>query len=354
MLYCAVVVCCWGVCYNGHMVGCMKIYYRGIRTWLSMMTGMTVKQLFFLPVGIILLSAAKCHADTINVHQVRVGHGNCVLIDMNGTKRIMIDTASAAGVPVVTEYLQSQNITTVDWLIVSHAHQDHFGGTAGLISNGITFLSVWDNGHITSNSFVDPAMAAAYNAAVGSIRQTITAGWAQTAGPDTHLRCLYVNGEYADGTIFDYDSVENNASAVMHLEHGNYTHLFPGDIYASVEPHIGLLAGALSVLTVAHHGLNTSTTQEFIRLTEPLASLISMPESDAFPIDAVAGRLQNAGSHVYLTRQEFDIRGDSRTNIIVITDGQDVFTILPADEYSIPESSWVAACICLALAARRL
>jgi len=286
----------------------------------------------------LLVISSSVFADNLTVHQIDVGLGICAVAEAENGVKLMIDTGRSGSVDSVVQYLFANNLTTIDYLVVSHAHSDHYGGAAGFVSGGIEFLNVFDNGHVTNSSWVSPAEKNAYLNAVGSRLHTITAGWSVALGPSTTAQCLYVNGKYADGTTFDYDGVENNSSAVILISHGLYSHFFPADIYTDVEAGFAELPCPLSALTVAHHGLNTSTTQSFLDATLPEIGLLSVPDWPSFPSSNVIDRLESVGTYLYLTRRGGDPRGDVRTNIVINTDGVSSFIVEPDDEYFIPES----------------
>lgn len=62
-----------------------------------------------------------------------VGHGNAAIVHEGGTT-VLIDTALRSH---VLEYLQQQQISTLDLVVLSHADQDHIGGLVGILASGI-------------------------------------------------------------------------------------------------------------------------------------------------------------------------------------------------------------------------
>jgi beta-lactamase superfamily II metal-dependent hydrolase len=67
-----------------------------------------------------------------------VGHGNASILH-EGKTTIMIDTALRSH---VLEYLQQQNVDTIDLVILSHADQDHIGGLVGILAAGIQVKTI--------------------------------------------------------------------------------------------------------------------------------------------------------------------------------------------------------------------
>jgi competence protein ComEC len=290
--------------------------------------------------GVGLWSLAACAG--LTVHQIDVGLGTCTLLDIDGGKTVMIDTGPTQAVAAVRRYLADLHLGTVDVLFVSHADSDHFGGAAALAQEGIWFDEVWDNGHVTNLPWVWPAQMDAYHRAFGDRRATIRPRQEWRLGPDTVMRCLYVNGVYADGARIDYDYVENNASAVLLLSYGRYRHLFAGDIHTQVDEKLPRVCGPVSVLTLAHHGIEGSSSGLLLQALRPVVTLISTPGMRAVPAPTVMDRLEQIGTDVYLTRRGGDSRGSAVTNIVVRTDGRTGFTVAGHryDVFSAARSPW--------------
>ena len=93
----------------------------------------------------------------------------------------------------------------------------------------------------------------------------------------------------------------NNNSLVCKLNYKNFTMLFTGDIEHEAERKIlneyknNTKKLNSTVLKVAHHGSNTSSTKEFINLVKPKIALIGVGKNNKFghPNDEVIDRLVN-------------------------------------------------------------
>lgn len=64
--------------------------------------------------------------------------GECLTIKVND-KTVMIDTGGTNRKEPILQYLQDNNISKIDYLIISHYHADHTGNLAYLAANGIDF-----------------------------------------------------------------------------------------------------------------------------------------------------------------------------------------------------------------------
>jgi competence protein ComEC len=116
------------------------------------------------------------------------------------------------------------------------------------------------------------------------------------------------------------DSDVNNNSAVLRLGLGRVSFLFTGDIMWEAE--FGLIARGAglssTVLKVAHHGSNTSTTADFLATVSPCAAVISAGKGNPYghPRDEVLERLEANPDIGNI------FRTDEQGTIEFITDGE--------------------------------
>jgi len=118
------------------------------------------------------------------------------------------------------------------------------------------------------------------------------------------------------GTESDID----NNGAVLRLSMGGVSFLLTADIMQSAEFELITQRANLksTVLKVAHHGSNTSTTSEFLSVVNPRLAIISVGEDNHFghPSDAVIERLEEriGSENIYRTNKHGTIE--------FITDGE--------------------------------
>ncbi|AXK68262.1 MBL fold metallo-hydrolase [Burkholderia vietnamiensis] len=63
---------------------------------------------------------------------VDVSHGNCAILE-DGDKVVVFDAASGAS---LLQYLEKENISTVDAVFISHSDEDHISGLVALLASG--------------------------------------------------------------------------------------------------------------------------------------------------------------------------------------------------------------------------
>ncbi|MDE6580501.1 MAG: MBL fold metallo-hydrolase, partial [Ruminiclostridium sp.] len=68
----------------------------------------------------------------LTVHFIDVGQGDCQLIK-TASKSVLIDCGEREYYPDVIEYLKSQEIIRLDYVIITHPHSDHAGGMSYIL-----------------------------------------------------------------------------------------------------------------------------------------------------------------------------------------------------------------------------
>jgi competence protein ComEC len=144
-----------------------------------------------------------------------VGQGDAILIRSPEGKTALVDAGPSKR---IVEQLRDQGVVTLDLVVVSHHHIDHYGGMAEVVRqfHPRIFLDA-DSPHVTSN-YVD-LLQTVKDERITAIR----------AGPKARKISL---GSVAL-TIFPQAPVdekeENNNSIGIRVEYGRFSALLPGD-----------------------------------------------------------------------------------------------------------------------------
>ncbi len=67
------------------------------------------------------------------VHFIDVGQADSALIECDG-ETMMIDGGNVADSNVVAAYLKKEDVTELNYVVCSHAHEDHVGSLSGALS----------------------------------------------------------------------------------------------------------------------------------------------------------------------------------------------------------------------------
>lgn len=69
----------------------------------------------------------------LTVHFIDVGQGDCALVQCGG-ENLLIDAGDPGNEEVILSYLDSVQVTRLDYVIATHPHADHIGSMSGVLS----------------------------------------------------------------------------------------------------------------------------------------------------------------------------------------------------------------------------
>ena len=255
----------------------------------------------------------------LKVHYINVGQGDSILIQQNG-ENVLIDGGSAKYGDTVLNYLRSNGVTKLKYVIATHPHEDHIGGLIKVIDTlsvenimmpKVTHTSVTYEKLI--NSIINKGLKIK-SPKVGD-KFYIGASSFEILGP--------VNSNYAE---------LNNYSIIAKLKYGNTSYIFTGDAESLSEGE--LLAKQLDisadVLKVGHHGSNTSTSDAFINAVNPKYAVISVGADNSYghPNNDILSKLLNRGVNVFRTDTKGTIISTSNGGSITFNNTPDI--IIPS------------------------
>ncbi|QZY57575.1 ComEC/Rec2 family competence protein [Crassaminicella profunda] len=251
----------------------------------------------------------------LKVHFINVGQADSILIE-NGENRMLIDAGNNGDANLVVNYLKSQGINELDYVIGTHPHEDHIGGLDAVINTfdiGKVYMPKVTH---TSKTFKDVITAIKNK----GLKITNPVVGSKIALGDAQGVILAPNSkEYKD---------YNNYSIVLKLTYGNTSFLFTGDAEDLSEEEMmnnGLDLSA-DVLKLGHHGSHSSTTLEFLNKVNPTYAVIMTETGNDYghPHKETMDKLKNKNIPVYRT--------DENGNIIATSDGKEItFNVNPGD-----------------------
>lgn len=259
---------------------------------------------------------------TFEIQFIDVGQADSALVLCDG-KSMLIDGGNRGDSNVIYSILKNRDITHLDYIVATHAHEDHIGGLPGALNFatvGTALSPVTSYESEAFESFVKYVEDQSAKITVPKVNDTFELGSAD-------VNILAVNT--------DHDT--NNTSIVLKITYGETSFLFTGDAERIVEEVLVNSDVDLSstVLKVGHHGSETSTSYVFLREIMPEYAVISVGEGNTYghPTDEVLSRLKDADVKVFRT----DLQGD----IKCISDGKRVtFTVTKnadADVFTSPD-----------------
>ena len=243
-------------------------------------------------------------SDQLEVHYIDVGQADCIFLRCSG-KTMLIDGGNVEDSALVVSYLLDQGVTKLDYVVNTHAHEDHVGGLPGVMAvfeTGTVWCPVTEYDSSCFEDFAHYADQQYLELVLPQAGSTYALGEAQ-------ITVL--------GPVKDYDET-NNTSISLRVDHGKNSFVFTGDAEAVAEKDMidyGMDVSA-TVLKVGHHGSETSTCYQWLWQVAPKYAVIQVGADNSYghPHDEVMSRLRDADVQVYRT----DLQG----HIVCTSDGE--------------------------------
>ena len=238
-----------------------------------------------------------------------VGQADAALIQCDGHS-MLIDGGNAADSSKMYTVMKNHRITELDYVIGTHAHEDHIGGLAGALNYASVKTAYSPVTTYDSKAFQNFRKAVEKHGVSLTVPQKDDTFFLGSA----ECKILAVNS----------DSDTNNTSIVLRITLGDTSFLFTGDAEREVEQAILNSKQYIrsTVLKVGHHGSESSTGYLWVREVMPKYAVISVGKDNSYghPTDEVLSRLRDAEVTTFRT----DLQGD----ISCVSDGKTVeFTV---------------------------
>ncbi len=242
----------------------------------------------------------------LEVTFIDVGQGNVVgdaiLLRSSEGKVALIDGGEKGNGAL--PYLTGKNITHIDLVVLTHAHQDHIGGLIDIIRS-IPVDTVVTNGQQAHDPFFHE-----FEQAVRASGAEVVVVKAGDTIPFGRLTFRVLSPRKISTSM-------NNNSIVLRLVNGRVSFLFTGDMEEMEESRLLSVSAPVraNILKVAHHGASTSSSMAFLRKVRPAVAVYSAgPANNAgLPEQKALENLHDVGAEIYGT--------DMNGTITVLTDG---------------------------------
>lgn len=225
-----------------------------------------------------------------------VGHGDAHVLQSPQGELSVVDTASTETVTAVINFLEQQDISRIDRIVVTHPHWDHIGGTSRLVENfsvGTVLRAGLSHSTKVTRRTQRKLRKNGVPVRILSRGDTFSLG---SGGRATVLN----PGDTNSGGL-------NRNSLAFSAQIGRTSLLMMGDVIGSrVEKLLnrGLVREA-DILKVAHHGNRTGTSRRFLQTVNPSVAILPAPlrKNDPWgkPDPALIDRLQEFGIPTFQT-----------------------------------------------------
>ena len=251
-------------------------------------------------------AAPPAEGGSFEVHFIDVGQADAALVVCDG-HYMLIDGGNAEDSDLVYSYLERHGAKHLDYMVASHAHEDHIGGLSGALNYATVGEALSPVTEYSSKVFQNMVKY------LGDQGKSLTV---PEPGDKFDLGSAKVE---ILGPVKEYDDT-NDTSIVLRIDYGSTSFLFTGDMETGAERDL-IDAGAnlkATVLKAGHHGSDTSTSYQFLREVMPKYTVVSVGEGNSYghPSDEVLSRFRDAGAEVYRT--------DMQGHVIAESDGKAV------------------------------
>ena len=250
-------------------------------------------------------STASQKDGLLKVYFFDIGQGDSIFIEAPNGNQVLVDGGPDGKVLEKLGEVMPFYDKDIDMVILSHPHTDHFVGLIDVLARYEVKNIIEAKEENNSPQFKLWQQAVEYE---GANNIEAIAGYTIDLGNDVFLKILHPFVSVA-GTK---PSNPHDDVVVAMLQYGSTRILLTGDMEAKVEDKL-ILSGSdidADVLKVGHHGSNTSSKDNFIKVVTPQLAVIQVGAKNKYglPSPEVLKRLEGFGIKYYRNDLDGDIK----------------------------------------------
>jgi competence protein ComEC len=253
-----------------------------------------------------------------------VGQGDCIFFQTPSGKSYFVDfgridmEGNANIKRTALPFLRAEDVTQIAGGFISHMHTDHYGGAPILLEN-CSIASLMTSGERVSGPTA--RLLDTVSREQHTQLRILSRGDTLRLDSDLTLYVLYPDRHVPEAKLTAYGENIHSGMLAFKLVYRNTSFLFLGDAERTGEEEMLASYGEQlhsNVVKVAHHGSLTSSSKDFIAVTNPEYAVISVGEYNHFghPAPAIVKRWMSNGSQV--------CRTDMDGAVLFVSDGDRV------------------------------
>lgn len=255
-----------------------------------------------------------------------IGQGDATLLRFPNGQIMLVDCGPDAGILSALGRNLTWNQREIDYLIVTHAHADHFGGCIDVLAR-FRVHTIYYSGYDGDGS----ALLRDWYRAVDQEQKNDGANYSIVTAPNlvqvgsSTIQFLYPDHNVAlEPHVPGESGVDtNDTSVVVKISYGTQDILLTGDMEAPLEQYlVKKEAGRLAaeILKAGHHGSRSSSSEEFLRMVQPQDVVISSGFGNSYghPHRSILYRLAELGAVAWRTDTGGDILATLSTSTYAI------------------------------------
>lgn len=242
----------------------------------------------------------------LQITYLDVGQGDAIFVEFPNRKTLLIDTGDRTfrrdyGEFTVAPFLKRKGVRRLDYLELSHPHNDHIGGAPFLMRH-FRIGEVWEP-DVTARSQVYREIHMLADSLQIPVRR-LYAGDCIHLAESLKIFILHPSKLFLANPPHGF----NDYSNVIKISYRRTNFLFCGDAEKHSEDYLCLWRSFLqaNVLKVPHHGSATSSSQPFIEMVAPDIAVVSVGKNNKFrhPSISTMARYESLGIIIHRTDLE--------------------------------------------------
>lgn len=264
----------------------------------------------------------------LEIRYIDVGDGDSTLIMLPDGKNLLIDAGSKEYSEKVVNYLKSENIEKIDYLIATNPNEDNIGGFPKIIENfeiGRVYAPNIDD--IIKLNDIDEEVSTAYSDFKKAISAKNIKVLSGRGGTHIYFSLSLTIDLIAPNDTF-YSGI-NNYSIAVKLKYGQQSFIFMSDVenYSEQEIIDDNYDIASDVIRIGNHGSSASSGKSFIEEVKPQYAIISCGKDskNGYPHQETLRTLEENKVKVYRTdlNGTITLKSDGMNELIIITEKEE-------------------------------
>ena len=242
--------------------------------------------------------------DNLEIYYLDVGNADSILIRYHNNN-VLIDAGNNEDGEKLVNYFKSLGVENFKYVIGTHSHEDHIGGMDNIINSFNIEHFYMPSTITTTKTFED-------------VIDSLTKKNIKFETPKIDYKFNIEDIEFKVLYIGDNKEDLNKTSIILKMTHKETSYLFTGDATSETEKEILNKDIKSTVLKVAHHGSQYSSTAKFLNEVKPKYAIIEVGKDNDYghPKKVVLQKLEKIGAEIYRTDQDGTIH--------LISDGKNI------------------------------